>query len=80
MPDAHAGEGLLVNTSKPTHRTKAAFWIDDSHGWRWRTWDNSNASRHAAILEKAIELGAKGYDSGNSEHEELSRWNHATQG
>ena len=64
---------------KPTlYRTKAALWLNDA--WHWLTWNNQYASRHEAILAKAIEVGARGYDSGNSEHEEESRWNYATQG
>lgn len=61
-----------------THRTRAAFLI--SGRWTWRTWNNCHASSHAAIITKARELNAGGYDVGNSDHDELSRWNFATRG
>lgn len=66
-----------MNTTNNTHRTKAAF--STGYGWKWITWNNTHGNKHAAIVEKARELGAKGYDAGNAEHEEIGRWNFATQ-
>jgi hypothetical protein len=57
-----------------TYRTRAAFSFKGS--WRWVTWNHNEGNSHAAILTKKTELGADGCDFGNSDHAELSRWNH----
>lgn len=47
-------------------RTRAAFLVRGR--WQWHTWTHSHASKHAAIVEKARELGAAGWDFGNADH------------
>lgn len=61
-----------------THRTRAAFLIQG--GWKWITWNHAEANKHAAIIAKGGELGAKGWDFGNADHEEIDRWNFQTRG
>ncbi len=55
-----------------TYKTKAAFLVGSK--WTWRTWTSNHASKHAAIVAMRDELGAQGYDCGNADHEEVSRW------
>ena len=50
-----------------TFTTRAAFWFDAS-GWTWIRWTHADGNRHAAIYRKALELGARGYDTGNADH------------
>ncbi len=49
-------------------RTRAAFLIGCK--WIWLEWTNRSPNTHAAIVDKANEIGAKGYDVGNAQHEE----------
>jgi hypothetical protein len=60
-----------------TYTTRAAFWFDAT-GWTWIRWTHSEANLHAALVSKAAELSARGYDSGNADHAETSRYNFAT--
>ncbi len=53
-------------------RTRAAFHIGTS-GWQWVTWTHRHGSKHAAIVEKAKEIGASAWDMGNADHAESSR-------
>lgn len=60
-----------METTNNTHRTHAAFLI--SGRWVWKTWYSAHASKHAAIVSKAEELGAKGFDCGQADHDEIGR-------
>lgn len=52
-------------------RTRAPFFV--SGRWIWRTWTHTEANKHAAIIEKATELGAQAWDFGQADHEFLDR-------
>lgn len=58
-----------------TFRTRAAFMVPGSRGWRWVTWTHNHGNKHAAIIEKATELSASAWDFGNADHAESSRAN-----
>jgi hypothetical protein len=59
-----------------TYTTRAAFFIVDR--WRFIRWTHSESNLHAAVYAKAVELGARGYDTGNADHEETSRYSFST--
>lgn len=50
------------------YKTRAAFMLPGRRGWTWITWTHHEPSKHAAIVKKARELGATGYDVGNADH------------
>jgi hypothetical protein len=52
--------------SETKWKTRAAFIINSK--WQWHTWTHTHGSKHTAIVEKARELGAQGYDSGQADH------------
>ena len=65
-----------------TFRTHAAFFVgllpgqahfgsNATPSWKWLTWDNPEGNKHAAIILKAREIGASGYDCGNADHDEI---------
>ncbi len=58
-----------------TYKTRAAFRLTNGAGWTWITWTHRHGNKHAAIIEKANELGAKGWDFGQADHAEASRAN-----
>lgn len=47
--------------------TRAPFHVGGQ--WRWVTWTHRHANKHAAIIEKADELGADGWDFGQADHD-----------
>lgn len=51
---------------KPMLKTRAAFQIKGR--WKWVTWTHHHGNKHAAIIEKAKELGADRWDYGNADH------------
>ena len=65
-----SAQGALA---KPVWRTRAPFLIN--HKWQWVTWNHHHGNRHAAILEKAKELGATMWDFGQADHGEFGRVN-----
>ena len=56
--------------------TRAPFRIGTA-GWTWHTWMSEHGNKHAAINEKAAELGAHSWDFGQADHDEFSRSRHA---
>ncbi len=59
-------------------RTRAAFLLPE--GWRWVAWNRQEPSKQAAIVDKAYQLGAKGWDFGNADHALQREWNHLSRG
>jgi hypothetical protein len=59
--------------SETNWKTRAAFLKGGR--WGWHVWTHTHANKHAALIEKAAELGAQGYDAGQADHAELSRAN-----
>ena len=57
----------------PVWRTRAPFMVDNK--WQWVTWNHHHGNKHAAIVEKAQELGATAWDYGQADHGELGRVN-----
>lgn len=55
-------------------RTRAPFFVN--HRWRWVTWTNDHGNKHAAIIEKAKELGATRWDFGQADHDMTDRVNY----
>lgn len=60
------------------YRTRAAFFLGDR--WQWVAWNHADPNLHTAVFAKAVELGARGYDTGNADHAELDRYNRQTRG
>jgi hypothetical protein len=58
---------------KNTYRVRAAFVV--AGRWRWITWTDTTCegNKHAAIINKANELGATGWDFGNADFAEFDR-------
>ncbi len=48
-------------------KTRAAFLLNGK--WQWKTWTHGDGNKHAAIIAKATELGAEGWDFGQADHE-----------
>lgn len=61
-----------------TYRTRAAFL--KAGRWTWLWWNHQEPSKHAAIIDKATEIGAQGWDFGQADHALLSEWNHGSRG
>jgi hypothetical protein len=61
----------------PTWRTKAAFLVQkgDAYVWTWKVWEHMHGNKHAAILEKAVELRAARWDFGTADHDMSGRAN-----
>lgn len=59
------------------YTTRAAFWFD-SDGWVWIRWSHNESNLHKAAANKAVAIGARGYDTGNADHDETSRYSFAT--
>jgi hypothetical protein len=57
---------------EPSYTTLAAFQCKDK--WIWVRWTHNEPNSHAAIISKAKELGAAGWDFGQAEHHETSRY------
>jgi hypothetical protein len=75
MIDRYSARGFPENlhTSNVRWRTRAAFRLLGARNWQWHTWTHNHGNKHAAIHEKATELGAVAWDFGNADHAELSR-------
>lgn len=58
---------------KNSFKTRAAFQIKGR--WKWYTWTHEEPNKHAAIIEKAKELGAERWDYGNADHAFVSEAN-----
>jgi hypothetical protein len=58
---------------KNSFKTRAAFQIGGR--WKWVTWVHEEPNKHAAIIEKAKELGASRWDYGNADHAFVSEAN-----
>ncbi|MEK9899154.1 MAG: hypothetical protein VW516_00210 [Rhodospirillaceae bacterium] len=69
---------MQTTTSAVPYRTRAAFLV--SGAWRWIAWTHADGNKHAAITDKAQELGATSWDFGQADHSELARWNFDTRG
>jgi aryl-alcohol dehydrogenase-like predicted oxidoreductase len=54
-----------------TFKTRAPFLVNGR--WQWHTWPNHEANKHAAILDKARELGASAWDFGQADHDFADR-------
>ena len=54
-------------------KTRAAFQV--GAGWTWITWTHAHGNKHAAIIEKAAEIGATHWDFGQADHGEIDRVN-----
>ncbi len=65
----------MTTTSRFTHRTKAAFMLPGSQHWIWLTWCHGPETKHAAIINKANEIGAIRWDFGNSDHGRIGEVN-----
>lgn len=63
----------MATIQRNTLRTRAAFLLPGHHAWTWLTWSNHHASKHAAIIAKATEIGAVGWDFGNADHDFADR-------
>lgn len=68
----------MQTTTAISYRTRAAFLVSGS--WVWKTWNHHEPNKHAAILNKAAEIGAGGYETSQADHAEEDRWNYATCG
>jgi hypothetical protein len=44
-------------------------------GWTWITWTHAHGNKHAAIIEKAEEIGAVRWDFGQADHGPVDRVN-----
>ena len=42
--------------------------------WSWLKWDHKEPSKHAAIIDKAKEIGAVGWDFGQADHFRTDEW------
>ncbi len=49
-------------------KTRAAFMLPGRRNWSWVTWEHREPNKHAAIIEKAREIGATRWDFGNADH------------
>lgn len=56
-------------------KTRAAFRMAGRAGWTWITWTHAHGNKHAAIIEKAQEIGAVAWDFGQADHGEIGRVN-----
>lgn len=56
-------------------KTRAAFVLPNRSGWIWITWTHRHGNVHAAIIEKAKEIGAIRWDFGQADHGEIDRVN-----
>jgi hypothetical protein len=56
-------------------KTRAAFSFNGGCTWVWHTWRHNHGNKHAAIIEKAAELGAKTWDYSQADHGEAGRVN-----
>ncbi len=68
------GELRTTEARGDTYKTKAAFMLPGKRNWTWITWTNRHANKHAAIVEKAKEIGATQSDFGQAEHHEIDRF------
>jgi hypothetical protein len=59
------------NMTKTEWKTRAPFLVAGS--WRWITWTHGAANKHAAMIDKAKELGAQSWDYGQADHELADR-------
>ena len=55
----------MTSTRKIT--TRAPFLV--AGRWKWVTWQHDHANSHAAVHEKARELGALAWDHGQTAHD-----------
>jgi hypothetical protein len=70
------GTATTATTTKAAEwKTRAAFMVKPGAGWTWLTWSHAHGCRHAAIIEKARELGAVAWDFGQADHGEVGRVN-----
>jgi hypothetical protein len=58
--------------STQQYKTVAPF--SKSGRWSWHTWTNAEPNKHAALFAKQAELGADGFDAGQADHHEFSRF------
>jgi hypothetical protein len=58
----------FVYPGNPNWKTRAAFVYPGNPNWRWVTWTHHHGNRHAAIIEKAREIGATSWDFGQADH------------
>jgi hypothetical protein len=57
------------------YKTRAAFQMAGGRGWTWITWTHAHGNKHAAIIEKAEEIGAVRWDFGQADHGPVDRVN-----
>jgi hypothetical protein len=53
-------------------KTNAAFVVNGK--WTWVKWTHREPNKHAAIIGKAKELGATGWDFGQADHYPLDQY------
>ena len=59
-----------------SYTTRAPFMRPGARGWSWIKWTHGHANKHAAILEKAKEIGATAWDFGQADHFPTSEYPH----
>lgn len=59
-----------------SYTTRAAFMRPGARGWSWVKWTHGHANKHAAIVEKAKEIGATLWDFGQADHFPTSEYPH----
>ncbi len=57
-------------------KTRAAFIVKPGGPWIWLTWDHNDPNKHGAILDKAKEIGAVGWDFSQAYHDFADRFRH----
>jgi len=70
-PESDGADGSAPRAQRAMWRTRAPFLIDGR--WQWVSWTHASGSKHAAIVEKARELGASAWDFGQADHEQADR-------
>ena len=58
---------------RTNYKTRAPFFLNGK--WGWLRWTNTEPNKHAAIAEKAREIGAVSWDAGQADHVEADRAN-----